>query len=434
MPNPQPNDTLKGRTLYIPHMPYGGARVMAATFQSIGVDARPTPPSDERTKELGARYTSGDECYPEKVTMGDFMRITEEEGFDPGKVAFMMPTANGPCRFGQYAVYQRKVLDENGLQDVLILSPTSANSYEDIGEGASELIRTGWRAIVCSDILMKMLLKTRPYELHKGETDRVYEVCLNDVCDAIREPGIPHKQKLANMVSALIRSRDAFRAIPARYDPERPLIGVVGEIFCRLNTFSNEDLVRKIEEQGGECWLSDVSEWVWYTNNEQQQIIRENGKRISLEMLGAKIKNAIQRKDEHTLSEPFREEFKGYEEPHSIYEVLNRSYRYLPYTGVLGEMVLSTGKAVYLYHKGADGVVDISPFTCMNGIVCEALYPVLSRDHDHIPIRTFYFDGTQSNLERDVGIFLELAKAYRRRKRTKRVYPFYFEVKARAVE
>jgi len=44
-----------------------------------------------------------------------------------------------------------------------------------------------------------------------------------------------------------------------------------------------------------------------------------------------------------------------------------------------------------MYSQGVDGIVDISPFTCMNGIVTEAIYPVVSRDHDGIPIRVFYF-------------------------------------------
>ncbi|MFH1009422.1 MAG: hypothetical protein V1800_18250 [Candidatus Latescibacterota bacterium] len=432
MSNAKNNHRLEGRTLYIPRMPYSGARVIAATFESIGISAYPTPPSNQRTKELGGKYTSGDECYPEKVTMGNFMRLVEQDGFDPKKTAFLMPTADGPCRFGQYAVYQRKILDDNGFQDVMIVSPTSANSYEDIGEHSEEFLRTGWRGMVSSDILMKMLLKTRPYEINKGETDRVFEETLDLVCGVIAEQGVRPKDKLANMCQALTRARDAFRAIPALYNSERPLIGVVGEIFCRLNTFSNEDLVRKIEAEGGECWLSDVSEWLWYTNNEQQQHIREKGKRHSMEMLSAKIKNAVQRKDEHALLHPFREDFLGYEEPHGVREVLDLSYPYLPHTGVLGEMVLSVGKAIYLYGKGADGIVDISPFTCMNGIVCEAVYPVVSRDHDHIPIRTFYFDGSQSDLERDVGIFLELTKAYKRRKRTRRIYPGKFDEKARA--
>ena len=49
--------------------------------------------------------------------------------------------------------------------------------------------------------------------------------------------------------------------------------------------------------------------------------------------------------------------------------------------------------------------------------ITEAVYPRVSKDHDHIPIRVFYFDGTQSDLDRDVGIFLELAKTYKRRKK-----------------
>jgi len=33
-------------------------------------------------------------------------------------------------------------------------------------------------------------------------------------------------------------------------------------------------------------------------------------------------------------------------------------------------------------------------------------------DHGGIPIRNFYFDGTHSDLERDIGIFLELARSF----------------------
>jgi predicted nucleotide-binding protein (sugar kinase/HSP70/actin superfamily) len=90
-------------------------------------------------------------------------------------------------------------------------------------------------------------------------------------------------------------------------------------------------------------------------------------------------------------------------------------------------MVLSVGKAIYLYGKGADGVIDISPFTCMNGIVCEAVYPNVSADHDDLPIRTCYFDGVNTNIDRDLEIFLELARAYQNRKKHPRVFPPYFE-------
>ncbi len=71
---------LKGKRIYIPPMAYGSARAFASAFRAIGLEAEPTPPSDHRTRELGARYTSGDECYPAKVTVGDFMKVVENPG------------------------------------------------------------------------------------------------------------------------------------------------------------------------------------------------------------------------------------------------------------------------------------------------------------------------------------------------------------------
>jgi predicted nucleotide-binding protein (sugar kinase/HSP70/actin superfamily) len=230
------------------------------------------------------------------------------------------------------------------------------------------------------------------------------------------------------MVEALVKCRDLFRAVPARYVKGRPLIGVVGEIFCRLNTFSNYEAVRKIEAHGGEAWLSDVTEWVWYTNWEQKSLLRRDGKTFSGAMLGAIIKNAVQRRDEHQLLHPFAEDLVGYEEPHNVYEeVLKDAWPYLPADGALGEMVLSVGKGIYLYRKGGDGIIDISPFSCMNGIVSEAVYHSVSHDHDDIPIRNFYFDSTSSNMDRDLDIFMELAGSYRKRKKNPRRYPRCFE-------
>lgn len=405
---------LTGRTLYLPRMPFSGSYLLAAAMRSIGIDSKVTPPSDARTIDLGGKYTSGDECYPQKVVMGDFMKLLEDEKMDPKKIALMMPTANGPCRFGQYAPLQRRILDENGYGDVVILSLTSADGYAGIGEHAEELIRTAWRSVVLTDILMKLLLLTRPYEQNRGQTDRVHQQSMETLAEIISRPGVSHKERMNDLKAALRRIRENFLAIPTTKE-NRPLIGVVGEIFCRLNTFSNEEMIRRIEEQGGEAWLAGVGEWIWYTTEERFRRYREEKRRFSRDWLKTMLTKQVQLRDEHALMENFQDLFAGREEPH-VPELLELAGPYLPSSGSMGEMVLSTGGTIYLQKKGADGVVDISPFTCMNGIVTEAVYPKVSREHDDIPIRVFYFDGTQSDLDRDVGIFLELAKTYRRRR------------------
>jgi predicted nucleotide-binding protein (sugar kinase/HSP70/actin superfamily) len=416
---------LAGKKVYIPTMAEGSSEAFAAVFRWLGIEATTTPPSNARTRELGGKFTSGDECYPAKVTVGDFLRVLEEPGFEPRRAAFFMPTAEGPCRFGQYAPFLGKILRDAGYAEVLIVSPTSANGYEDLGDVAHAFLRAAWRALVCGDILHRMLLKTRPYEATTGTTDRVYRESLEDLCSTLENSCADMGCQLESLVEAMVRARERFRRIPAHYDPEVPLIGVVGEIFCRLNTFSNEDLIRKLEGYGAECLLSHITEWVFYTNTEQERKLRLRGRALTVEMLKARLRSHIQEADEHALMAPFHEDFEGYEEP-PVQEVLRLGKPYLPNFGVEGEMVLSVGKAACLALAGADGVIDISPFTCMNGIVSEAVYPKLSKDYGGIPIRNFYFDGTQSDLDRDLGIYLELARSYRGKKSYTRRYPSYF--------
>src|SRR4051794_24488516 len=307
------------KRIYIPPMAYGSARAFASAFRAIGLDAEPTPPSDHRTRELGARHTSGDECYPAKVTVGDFMKVLEQPGVDPARVACFMPTAQGPCRFGQYAPYLRQVLDSNGYREVEILSPSSRNAYDGLGELAKPFVRTGWRALLCADLLQKLLLLNRPYEERRGDTEEVYEECLVDLCNTLERTTVEPGEQLQELRNCMLRTRNSFQKLP-KTRQKLPLIGVVGEIFCRLNTFSNENLVQTLEGYGAEAWISDIVEWIWYTTSEHFRKLKLRGRIWTAEALGAWVRKKVQQRDEHILIEPFHDDFQGREEP-DIYEV-----------------------------------------------------------------------------------------------------------------
>ncbi len=407
--------SLTGKTVYLPPMAYGSARVFASGLRALGIRAELTPPSDVRTTELGARYTSGDECFPAKVTIGDFMRVLERGDVDPASTVFFLPTADGPCRFGQYSAYLRRLLDANGFQQVVVLSPTSRNAYGGLGALARPFVRTGWRALVAAEVLQKLLLQHRPYERRPGAADAAFEECLDDVCGAIEHGSTSPAPQLRALREALVRCRLRFAGLDTVTDPSRPLIGIVGEIFCRLNTFSNEDTVRRLEQAGAEVWQSGITEWLWYTVAEQFRKLRLGRRTVSMEGASTWVRSHVQHHDERVLLEPFAETFRGYEEP-EVGEVVDAARPYLPVDGALGEMVLSVGRAIRLAARGVDGIIDISPFTCMNGIVCEAVYPTVSRTLNGLPIRSLHFDGTAQDLEGDLGVYLDLARSYQRRK------------------
>lgn len=406
---------LKNRFLYVPEMDYGASRVFAAALRAEGLNARVVPPSSEKTLKKAAACTSGDECFPTQVTLGDVLHLLDEKTHSPEEVALFMPTAEGPCRFGQYATLARKVFDAKGYEETMVLSPTSENGYADLTGNSGRLQRSAWRGIIVGDILRKLLHTTRPYELRYGDTDAIYQKWVSRLCKIFEEHGLEGRRQLKKIHSSLIECRYDFKRINTHKKGTRPLIGIVGEIFCRLNTFSNNDLVRKLEDHGAECWLSGITEWILYTNSEQKRKLREAGRTRSTKMLATIIKDRVMKSDMKTLYSPFKELFFGREDVIDVDTFLRHSDAYLPQHGALGEMTLNAAGTVHFYEAGCAGVIDISPFTCMNGIISEAVYPKISRDHNNIPIRVFYFDGTCTNLDRDIGIFLELAQNYRDR-------------------
>jgi predicted nucleotide-binding protein (sugar kinase/HSP70/actin superfamily) len=405
--------SLAGRRLYIPRMGTASAEAIAAAFRSAGVDARVVPPSDDNTLSSASRFVTGEECLPQRVTLGDFLAVIQKPGFDPKQNAFFMPTSFGPCRFGQYAPLFRKILKGLGMDEAVVFSPTSSAGYADIAGNRTRFLITAWRSILSADLLRKVLLMTRPYEKNSGESDRIHDECLEWLCAVFADPNDSLRVQMRRLIQVLEETRDRFLTIPlAEERGSRPLVGMVGEIFLRFNAFSNQRFIRRVEAKGGEVWIAGISEWMYYTNLEQMRNSADNRRMVSL--IGAKIRHAVQRRDERLLNRPFKVLFSNRHE-HSVEHILKLSRPYLPQEKALGEMTLNAGNAVAFHESGCDGVADVSPFTCMNGIVTEAVYPTISRDLGGFPIRIFYFDGVPFDIDSDLDIFMELVRGYRRR-------------------
>lgn len=389
---------------------------MAAAFRSLGVDAHVSPESDEETLRLSARFTTGEECLPQRVVLGNFLKVILAKDFNPEKNAFLLPTSSGPCRFGQYAPLLVKVLKDLDFENAIVFSPTSSDGYKGIAADVNQFLRTGWRAVVASDVLRKLLYIFRPYERDSGSTENVHDDVLEQICEILADATIDSKKQLKRLAGIMEGARDRFSKIPLKEElGSRPLIGAVGEIYLRFNSYSNQHIIRRIESAGGEVWIADISEWVWYTNAEEKRKLRDMKRHRSLSWLSASIRHRAQHLDEVTIQRPLSPLIAHRPEA-PVTKLLNYSQPYLPVHMALGEMTLNTGKAIAFQKAGCHGVIDISPFTCMNGIVTEVVYPHVSRELDDFPIRIFYFDGVPFDLEGDIEIFMEQVKAYKEKR------------------
>ena len=135
---------ITGRTLWLTRMPYGGSRMLAAAFRSIGLDARVTPDEDARTLELGGKYTSGDECYPQRIVLGDYLQ--PHRGRQARPQEDRLPAAHRQRPLPLRPVRRRCCAGcstSRACRTWPSCSITSADGYAGIGEQAGELIRTG---------------------------------------------------------------------------------------------------------------------------------------------------------------------------------------------------------------------------------------------------------------------------------------------------
>jgi predicted CoA-substrate-specific enzyme activase len=398
--------TDRTKKIYIPYM-CDHSFAVAAAFQACGVDADVFPESDEETLYWGRKLTSGKECYPCILTTGDMVKLVKDPHFDHSRAAFFMPSGNGPCRFGQYHRFHRLVLDDLGFHHVPIYSPNQDETlYRDLGIMGSQFTRLGWQGIVAVDLLMKKTLETRPYEKERGKTDQIYQTCLKDVCEAIL--------KKDNLEEALRKNIEAFNQIEVDGPGSKPLIGIVGEIFVRLNRFANEDVIRKIEQFGGEAWIAPLTEWILYVNTIAKTRSLKN--RSFSNLLKVFLTDFYQKKDEHHLEKVLKGQIRNFGEPKTRSIFKNAK----PYVdpSFEGETILSVGKTIDFAKRGASGIVNIMPFTCMPGTIVSTLLKRYREENSNIPILNMAYDGQeQTNTLTRLEAFMYQAKEFQTRKK-----------------
>ncbi|ABK17515.1 CoA activase [Syntrophobacter fumaroxidans] len=432
---------VSGKTLLLPDMAPFGARLLAACFRAVGVNAKVM--ETYTGLALGKEFTSGKECFPCQVTLGDILYHLQKEkerlgsSFSPDRYVYFMPEADGPCRFGMYNKLQRLILDRfPEFKEIPIVYLSTEDSYATGGimppEESSIFRKLSYVAIIVADVMDRVVWRIRPYESRPGATDAFMAQAVDAMAATIEEVGAA--LNFPRLLDQLEEVVVAARNIADPRIPRKPRIGIVGEIYLRCHPDSNQNIIRELEKCGAEVLDASLGEWVNFVTFEQERKLRRAWKiawldrnhsrlrKVTRALFGNLIEGLYQQVRQHQV---YRRALKHLDIPvdHSIRKIERRLQRDRLFTFDIGtEAALSIGGALEYAHEGFDGVVNVFPFTCMPSTICASILKPLLHDMK-VPYLDAPYDGAiQPNRETALRTFVYQAKQHleSRTARTKR--------------
>ncbi len=423
------------KTFLIPEMSHAGSRLVAAAFRGFGVDARVMESYQDLS--LGKEFTSGKECFPCQVTLGDVLHHLRGDkarlgnAFNAGNYLYCMAEAGGPCRFGMYAKLQRIILDSlDEFREMGIASITSDDGYAVGGLLGPELRarfrRVGYLATVAGDLLDRMRWRVRPYERERGQADAYFDQALVSLMGVFERHA--DNNALRQVLDALGEVAEQAQDLIDPTIGPKPQIGIVGEIYLRNHQPSNQDVLRLLERHGAEVVNASIAEWLNYVSHRLVQdaargvadAVHRRDPALCARQLRAWLLHRTRLAYQYLRS---RQAYRRVGKHLAIHEDhrIGRIERHLDDDRVFSfrvgtEAPLSIGGALEYAAAGFDGVVNVFPFTCMPATMCSAiLKPML--DELQLPYMDSVYDGSvQPNREAIVRTFMYQAAQHQERR------------------
>ncbi len=381
------------KTLLMPNWDEFAGRLLVSTLKHAGIDARllkDTVSSIQRS--LGSNTG---QCLPLNIILQDVIDYIQEHKLEPSSTVIWMINSGLSCNLSMFPHYMLKILESagNGLEKVKVY--LGDLSFVEVSFNTSI---NAYLAYMFGGYLKKIVCKTRPYEVVKGETDRIAAKALDYLCKTI-ENGESREEALKKVI--------AWFEIIKKNPVKKPKVAIFGDLYARDNEVFNQDLVRIIEENGGEAITTPYSEYLKIVSSPYLKRMFKEGRYMnaaSLKFL-RNIIPIIESKYYKYFHELIDEEpvkfIKDIEEKLSLFNVkISNS----------GESMENLLKIFHIVEQHPDLTLFIqtNPAYCCPSLVTEAMAAKIEKITG-VPVLSIEYDGTLEMKNDNLIPFLQFA-------------------------
>ncbi len=344
---------------------------MAAAFRSRGIKSYALTPSDEEDLKLGRGNSSCKECLPLQLTTGGYLDYLRNERGDDEITVFFYPTANGPCRFGQYQDFMRDLIAKQKIKNVAFLSTTSKDGYAGLGHKTTLMIYT---SVVVADIFEDMhhamLVNAVNPEKAIAKLDEIWQ----DVLRGVESGKAKFYAAIEKAVVELaeIEHKTRLKSLPH--------VLIVGEIYVRKDGISRRWLPERLAEKGIVSHVAPLHEWIhyidWLVMKKEYQFSDSWRQRMK-----TRIKNTIMSREEKAIKDIMERSTWYIKRMVDIDHIIDAGGQYIS-PKIPGEAVITTGGPLAEVGTEFCGALSIGPFGCMPNRLSESILNLkMGRDH-----------------------------------------------------
>ncbi len=399
----------KDYTVLIPTMLPRHFKIMAGILRAYGYKAELLENMGDNIIREGLKYVHNDTCFPAQLVIGQMIDALESGKYDKHKTALLITQTGGGCRASNYIHLLRKALDKSGYGYVPVISfNLSGLEKESAFHITLSMAHRLLYAVSYGDMLMELVNQTKPYEVYKGDSERLADEWTEKLTAEMFQKGVSRKLAKKNY---RLMVKD-FANIPKKSE-NKIKVGIVGEIFVKFSPLGNNNLEQFLLDEGAEVVVPGLLDFCMFVVYNQMQDKKLYGLHKGTGSL-YKIAYKFLLKMQQDMIDAINQEG-SYRAPMIFEKIPGLTEGLIGFGVKMGEGWLLTAEMVELIHEGVENIVCTQPFGCLpNHVAGKGMMKPIKEKYPVANIVAIDYDSGATKINQENRIKLMLSNASRK--------------------
>jgi predicted nucleotide-binding protein (sugar kinase/HSP70/actin superfamily) len=365
----QPEDRAR-RTILVPDFSRFTTMPIVRPIIDMGYPMEILPPPNRQSVEVGLKYVNNEVCYPAIIIIGDLIKALQSGRYRRDQVAVGLNQTGGMCRETCYLTLLKNAMVAAGFADVPVISVSTnlrpLNEQPGIKLDYPALIHKLMLTIPYADSISTLYHAALSREETPGSALRLAEHYMGKVGD-------PSVAMTPSNLRRLLREAVAdYNALPVR-EGSLPVVGVVGEIYAKMNPFGGGNVVPWLVQNGFEVVIPPLTEFftsgiVSMTNDIKTHVNRPSLFWLMTQLLSGPVKHYSGHYDR------IMQDFRYYRPGHTVHHIASKASELIALSNHYGEGWMVAGEIAVMVEAGVRNILCLQPFGCLaNHIVAKGI-------------------------------------------------------------